>query len=143
MRKNDYINPVTIRRFHNYFSAHILKTKFEEAGVLCYLFDENTMTINPIIGNAVGGIRLVVSEDEQQRAMELLDLFDKEYLENTTCPECRKGHFIQVPKQSTENIFTAILTWLFSSYAVSATNVYKCSNCGFETESIPDNYNNN
>ena len=36
---------------------------------------------------------------------------------------------------------TAFLSWLFSSYAISAENVYKCSNCGYESNTLPEALN--
>ena len=46
-----------------------------------------------------------------------------------------------VPKRNTANMITAILSWLFSSYAVSAENVYKCGNCGYESNALPEPLN--
>jgi predicted RNA-binding Zn-ribbon protein involved in translation (DUF1610 family) len=54
------------------------------------------------------------------------------------CPQCGSHKFILVPKRSAENIIAAITTWLFSAYAVSAENVYQCSECGYESETLPE-----
>ena len=54
---------ITIRTFNNYFSANILLTKLRDAGIQCYLKDEYTVTMDPLLTNAVGGIKLVINKD--------------------------------------------------------------------------------
>ena len=96
-----------------------------------YLKDEYTVTIDPLLSNAVGGIKLVVRKDDIKEAIEVLNHFDTEYKNSVTCPNCGSHDVILVPKQSTANLLTAITSWLFSSYAVSAENVYKCNDLRF------------
>ncbi len=132
---------VTIRTFDNYFLANILLTKLRHAGVQCYLKDEYTVTIDPLLSNAIGGIKLVVNKKDEQEARKMLRLFDTDYRNNITCPQCFSHDVLLVPKQSPENLITAIASWLFSAYAVSAENVYKCSNCGYESKVLPETQN--
>ncbi len=134
---------VVLRRFDNYFSAHIMKSRLEETGISCYLFDENSVTINPVFSNAIGNIKLVVADYDQEKAMEALNLFDAEYLANSLCPRCKTGNFIMVPAKSPKNILTSLLTWMFSNYAVSADNIYQCRQCGYETQKLPEHDINN
>lgn len=129
---------ITLRAFDNYFQAHLLLTKLRDSGLECYLKDEYTVTIDPLLSNAIGGIKLVVKKKDAEEAYELLRIFDEEILQNTHCPKCGSNQILLVPKKTTENYVTAILSWLFSSYAVSAENVYQCSNCGYESKTLPE-----
>jgi DNA-directed RNA polymerase subunit RPC12/RpoP len=129
---------VTVRTFQNYFSAHITLTKLRDAGVQCFLKDEFTVTVDPILSNAVGGIKLVVAKDQEEEAFQLLNEFDEAYRKTVACPRCGSKSIELVPKQTTGNLATAILTWLFGSYAISAKNVYRCSSCGYESECLPE-----
>ncbi|MGN6246907.1 MAG: putative signal transducing protein, partial [Ginsengibacter sp.] len=70
---------VTVRTFQNYFSAHITLTKLRDAGIQCFLKDEFTVTVDPILSNAVGGIKLVVAKDQEEAAFQLLNEFDEAY----------------------------------------------------------------
>ena len=54
------MNLVTVKTFDSYFSANIILTKLHSEGVECYLKDEYTVTLDPILSNAIGGIKLVV-----------------------------------------------------------------------------------
>ena len=132
------MNLIVIRTFDNYFSANILLTRLRDSGLECYLKDEYTVTIDPLLSNAIGGIKLVVKEKDLQHAYSLLRSFDKGFKEAITCPVCGSHDITVMPKQALENILTAISTWLFSAYAVSAENVYKCNICGFEDKSITE-----
>jgi DNA-directed RNA polymerase subunit RPC12/RpoP len=129
---------VTIRTFDNYFSANILLTRLRHSGIQCYLKDEYTVTIDPLLSNAIGGIKLVVNKIDEREANKMLRSFDTEYKNYITCPDCGSHDILLVPKQSAENMIAAIASWLFSSYAVSAENVYKCSNCGYQSKDLPE-----
>lgn len=129
-----------IRTFDNYFLANILLTKLRHAGIECYLKDEYTVTIDPLLSNAIGGIKLFVKKTDESEARRMLKVFDNEYRNNITCPQCGSHDVLLVPKQSAENFIAAIASWLFSAYAISAENVYKCSNCGHENKELPEKY---
>ena len=129
---------ITIRTFNNYFSANILLTKLRDAGIQCYLKDEYTVTIDPILTNAVGGIKLLINKKDSQEVFELLRQFDEDYRRNAVCPKCGSHNIELVPKRTAANMITAIISWLFSDYAVSVENVYKCSSCGYESPTLPE-----
>lgn len=131
---------VTVRTFQNYFSAHITLTRLKDAGVECFLKDEFTVTVDPILSNAIGGIKLVVRQEDEEEANKLLYQFDEEYRKSAVCPKCGSQAIELVPKETTSNMLTAVLTWLFGSYAISARNVYKCANCGYVSETLPESF---
>lgn len=131
---------ITIRTFQNYFSAHILLTRMRDSGIDCFLKDEFTVTVDPILSNAVGGIKLVVRKEDEEEANLLLHDLDEAYRQSAICPKCGSKTIELVPKKTTANIATAILTWLFGSYAISVKNVYQCSSCGYESENLTENF---
>ena len=134
---------ITIRTFQNYFTAHILLTRFRDAGIECFLKDEFTVTIDPVLSNAVGGIKLVVRKDNEEEANLLLQQFDEAYRQSAVCPKCGSQTIELVPEKTTVNMATAILTWLFGSYAISVKNIYRCSSCGYESETLPETFHDN
>jgi len=64
---------IVIRSYDNYIPAHIAMGQLKEEFINCYLQDEYTVTIDPLLSNAIGGIKLVVAETQVQRALEILD----------------------------------------------------------------------
>ena len=130
---------ITLRTFDNYFSANILLTRLQDEGIHCFLKDDYTVTIDPILSNAIGGIKLDVAEADAPRAAALLKSYDEAYLRTVVCPHCQSNQFIEVPRKSAGNYITAILSWMFSSYAVAPDIVYQCQQCGYESKTVPEN----
>ncbi|HRG93874.1 MAG TPA: DUF2007 domain-containing protein, partial [Chitinophagaceae bacterium] len=79
---------ILLNSYGNYVEAHIAKGVLEEEGIVCWLKDENTVTIDPILTNAVGGIKLMVARPDAQRAWELLTALQKEQQQKISCPKC-------------------------------------------------------
>lgn len=134
------MNFVTIRTFQNNFSAHLMLTKLRSGGIECFLKDEFTVTVDPILSNAVGGIKLIVRKENEEEVKKILYDFDEAYRQAAVCPRCGSKSIELVPKQTTANIVTALLTWLFGSYAISAKNVYQCSSCKYESDYLPETF---
>lgn len=129
---------VPVRSFTNYISAHIALTKLQAGGIECYLKDENTVTMDPLLTVAVGGIKLMVKRESVPEVLQILNQFDADYRSRAVCPRCGSHHLDLVPKRSVTNMVVAVLSWLFGSYAVSAENVYKCQDCGYESDVLTE-----
>jgi|GEM_PF-6976118 len=69
---------VKICSFDNYIPAHLLLGRLEEEGINAWLKDEHTVTIDPLLTNAVGGIKLMVHIAQADRAKTLLAEWEKE-----------------------------------------------------------------
>ncbi len=69
---------VIINSYNNYVDAHIARGVLEEEGINCWLKDEHTVTIDPILTNAVGGIKIMVHKDQAERAWDILTTLIKE-----------------------------------------------------------------
>ncbi len=136
------MNTVVLKTFDNYFSANIILTRLQHEGVNCFLRDEHTITIDPILTNALGGIKLAVDEEDAEKATALLKEYHEEYMRAAACPRCHEYKIHYVPKQNAGNFLTAIFTWLFSSYAMASEYVYECGNCGFQSATLPENPEN-
>ena len=124
-----------LQTFANYIEAHIVLGRFEEAGIKCWLKDENTVTIDPILTNAVGGIKLMVAANDMEKATELMHSIRQQQIENYICPRCSSNNieYINTPRKAI-NWFGAILSWLLGSYAVSVEKTWHCFDCGYEFE---------
>jgi hypothetical protein len=64
---------VKLRAFDNYIPAHIAMGKLQQEYINCFLADENTVTIDPFLTLAVGGIKLMVAESQVERALQILN----------------------------------------------------------------------
>ncbi len=133
---------VIVKTFDSYFLANIILGRLQADGVECYLKDETTVTMDPILTNAIGGIKLVVKKENAGWVDNILKRYDEEYLNAATCPQCCAHQFSYIAKPGVTNFLTAVATTLFGSYAIAPDYVYQCGNCGYETERLPD-YDNN
>lgn len=130
---------VTLRTYDNYIPANMMLQRLEEEHIRAYLQDEHTVTIDPILTNAIGGIKLMVHQEQVDRAMELLNGFEEVYKQSLTCPKCGSNNVHFVTQGSNPvNWFTAILSWLFGNYALAARQVYRCFDCDQEFTDLPD-----
>lgn len=131
---------IPIRTFDSYITANIWKGKFEDAGIHCYLKDEYTVTIDPILSNAVGGIKLCVSTGQLTECRELVLAIENENRQAQRCPQCGSldVQYVSQPGNPV-NWLSAITTWFLGSYAMSAKQVYHCFNCGKEFDELQNN----
>lgn len=63
---------ITIATFSSYYDAVLPKNLLENQGITCYLKDENSVTINPVLTNSIGGIKLQVPEKDYKAAEAIL-----------------------------------------------------------------------
>jgi hypothetical protein len=64
---------VQLRSFDNYISAHIRLGMLQDAGINCHLRDEYSVTIQPFLSPALGGMKLMVYPSQIERASRLLE----------------------------------------------------------------------
>jgi hypothetical protein len=63
---------VQIRSYDNYIYAHIVLSMLQDSGISCHLKDEFTITLDPLLSPALGGMKLMVAAPQLQRALEIL-----------------------------------------------------------------------
>jgi len=112
--------------------------RLEEEGIKAYLQDEYTVTIDPILSNAIGGIKLMIYKEQIERAMDLIGDFEHTYKQAIVCPQCQSTNisYITQPNNST-NWFVSMATWLFGNSALPFKKIYHCSDCGYESDFLP------
>ena len=63
---------IAICTYDNYIPAHIAMGRLQSEYINCYLQDEYSVTIDPFLSNAIGGIKLMVAEAQAERALSIL-----------------------------------------------------------------------
>src|SRR5437016_12351611 len=64
---------ITLTSFWTAPDAHIARIRLATSGVECYLFDENIVSIDWALANAVGGVKVKVRRRDAGAAMALLE----------------------------------------------------------------------
>ena len=67
---NDKI--ITFETFYDPMLAHIIRTRLEDAGIDCFIADENTIGAQPFYNQAIGGIKIKIFERDLERCREVL-----------------------------------------------------------------------
>lgn len=124
---------VLLNAYNNYIEAHIAKGVLEEQGIGCWLKDENTVTIDPILTNAVGGIKIMVAKADAERAWEVLTQLRKEQKMAVVCPKCGSHNveLVSTPRKPV-NWLSAISTFFVGDYALTVEKVNHCFDCKHE-----------
>lgn len=122
-----------LNSYESYIDAHIAKGVLEEEGITCWLKDENTVTINPILTNALGGIKILVAKEDLEKAAEILNRLRREQKSLVACPKCGSHNveLVSTPRKAF-NWLSALTTFFLSDRAVARDKVNHCFDCGNE-----------
>ena len=134
------MNFVPVNSYTNYIDANIVLGRLQHEGVDCWLMDENTITINPIWTNAVGGIKIMVTEADAKKAVELLNQFRAEQKEQIVCPRCG-SHNVELISTNRKpgNWFSVFIGLFLTDYAMQVEKLNHCFDCKHEFAPATDN----
>lgn len=127
------MNYTSLHSFTNYIDANIMLGRMKDAGIECWLKNENTTTIMPIWTTALGGIQLMVEETDVAQATELLQQIRGEKRAANTCPKCGSGEveYINTIRKPI-NWLSAAVTFILGDVALMPEQRYHCFTCGCE-----------
>tara|TARA_R110002167_G_scaffold261316_19_gene467861 strand:- start:7842 stop:8225 length:384 start_codon:yes stop_codon:yes gene_type:complete len=119
----------TIASFEFAADVHIIKGKLESEGVTVFLRDENTLNSDPLISNAIGGVKLLVYTSEKEKAIaiynEVRAYAQDDFGNPMICPNCKAQK--SEAYYDRKGIFYKLFPFL-------EKRKYKCLNCGMITK---------
>lgn len=140
--KTERMGLITIRTFDNSFEAHLLKCKLENEGIPCYIFDENTVSINPLYNITVGGIKLKINQADADKALEIINDVEEAKLtddnnEVIKCPNCGSEEYYTGFKsmKGIKGFLSIIVSFLLVVFPIYYKTLNKCKSCGHEFNS--------
>ena len=103
---NDNYNILAVFEYST--EAHITKSRLDSDGFDTMLIDEKTIDSDPLISNAIGGVKLLVHKNDFKKATEIYNeirTYQKdEKGNNFSCPKC-KSNKILVALPFRKNVF--------------------------------------
>lgn len=127
-----------IASYDNYMLANMTLGLLEENFINCHLKDEHIVTIDPLLNPAVGGIKLMVAEDQYDRATELIAKAEQDYLSEKTCPKCNSNSLIIEEKTDLPADFWGKLkNRVFYGQEATYSKKYRCTNCKALYDEVP------
>lgn len=109
----------------------ILKGKLESEGIPVFLRDENTVNTDPLISDAIGGVKLQVYSEDKDRAITLYKQL-KSYVANNNgelvpCKNCGKEQLEVVYLR--KGLF-------YKLFPFFEPKKFRCDNCNFMVSSL-------
>ena len=126
-----------IGQFQYSSEAYIYKGKLESEGIQVFVRDGNTVDTDPLVSNAIGGVKLFVFREDFEQAKEILldiSLFsvdnDGELLK---CPNCGAEKIqLFTTIKDLKSFFSFLLTLFAFVLPFYTRYKYKCEVCNYE-----------
>jgi hypothetical protein len=128
--------PVTLWRYRDLPEALIARSKLDAADIGCFLADENVVRLNWFWSNAIGGLRLQVSDVDAEDALALLaeeipasfsaEEIGEEYVQ-PVCPAC---HSRDVSFEPFSRRIALFFLGLIPLPVWIPTKSWRCEDCG-------------
>ena len=68
---------VTVATFSYPHEMFVTKEKLESEGIKCFILNENIITADPFLSNAVGGVKLQVMKQDTEKALEIIKIVNE------------------------------------------------------------------
>ena len=129
----------TIRTFDNAIQANLVKTKLESRGLISFLFDEHSVTMNPLYTNTLSGIKLNVRIEDYYEAETIILEMEAQLTTNgegeaLACPNCGSTDLYHDFKSYgfLEWLVTGVMALIGLVFPFLYKTVYKCKSCDTE-----------
>lgn len=127
----------TIARYQYSTEAQIIKGRLEAEGIEVFLSDNITIDTDPLVSNAIGGVKLKVLTIDVIKAKHILSTIQSFSLddngERIQCPNCNNEHInIYSSIKDLKSLLSFILGFISGTLPFSTRHYYKCENCSFE-----------
>ncbi len=133
------MNRITVKTFDNIIDAYILKNRLETDNIECFIQDENTVSIDPLLSNAVGGIKLKVQEKDYAKAFEIIQELENKPFEDRNgniivCPNCGSNQLYKDFNsiQDLKGLISALFSLILSIFPIYLNKVFRCKKCDTE-----------
>lgn len=127
-----------IASYDNYMLANMTLGLLQENFINCHLKDEHIVTIDPLLNPAVGGIKLMVAEEQFERAQSLIATAEQEYLSQKSCPRCKTNALAVEERNETPTDFWGKLkNRVLYGQETLYSKKYRCQNCKALYEDVP------
>ncbi|XMO87745.1 DUF2007 domain-containing protein [Algibacter sp. AS12] len=131
----------TVAKFQYSAEAQIVKGRLVAEGIKVFLFDNLTIDTDPLVSNAIGGVKLKVLSHEAIEAKSILNSISEYSLDdqgdNLKCPNCNSNkiklyYTIKESKSFFAFLFALILSLLTTVLPIYSKDSYRCENCNTE-----------
>ncbi|QMU30944.1 putative signal transducing protein [Adhaeribacter radiodurans] len=129
---------ITIATFPDAVKAQIMRGRLEAEGILAFIADEHTLTNQPFLYMAYGGVRLQVAEQDREQAQAILNTGDSFVVETTPeylpdqCPNCHSDKVKETTSAAKQSLLTFLRNALTARSHQPVVRRFTCNNCGYK-----------
>lgn len=128
---------VTIARFPYSTEAQIVKGRLEADGIEVFLSDNITIDTDPLVSQAIGGVKLKVLAKDEEKARAIFQSIKAYALDDDgnaiKCPNCKKEHIeLYTTINSLKSFASFLIGIIAGTLPFSARYQYKCEDCNTE-----------
>ena len=140
---------IALQTFVYPHEAHVVKTYLESEGINSEIRDELTVQVNGFYSNAIGGVKLLVKEEDYSRGIEVLKkggyikesgsdknqvelLYVEKGFNKRICPFCKSEN---ISLKKVPSIWTILVVFVFvfnAVFPVFFKKSFKCYDCNKE-----------
>lgn len=127
----------TIAVFQYSSEAQIIKGMLEAENIPVYMADQFTIDTDPLISNAIGGVKLKVYTEDFDKAKQLIksvgDYAISDQGEALNCPQCSSTKIdLFSTIKDFKSLFAFIIGVIFGALPLYTRHKYRCENCKTE-----------
>jgi hypothetical protein len=117
--------------------AIIFKGKLESEGITVYMHDNITIDTDPLISNAIGGVKLFVRQEEVEKAQGILSQVSNYSVDNDhqliCCPKCGQNKVLYLTSiTSLKSLMSFLFGFILNIFPFYIQYKYRCEACKFE-----------
>ncbi|WP_029037360.1 putative signal transducing protein [Salinimicrobium xinjiangense] len=114
--------------------AQIIKGRLEAEGITVFIADNHTIDTDPLVSNAIGGVKLKVRKEDEAKAMEVLGSISKYSVDDDgvqiRCLECNSEKVeLLTNVKGLKSFFFFSLSFLFTALPIYIKREYYCNVC--------------
>lgn len=127
----------TIAQFQYSSEAQIVKGRLEADGIEVFLKDNYTIDTDPLVSNAIGGVKMFVFTEDADKATTILKSI-KDYSvdnkgHNIICPKCKGEHIhLFSTIKDLKSFVSFIVGFFFGTLPFYTKHKYRCEDCKTE-----------
>jgi DNA-directed RNA polymerase subunit RPC12/RpoP len=128
---------VTIARFPYSTEAQIVKGRLEADGIKVFLSDNITIDTDPLVSQAIGGVKLKVLAKDEEKARAIFQSIKSYALDDNgkaiQCPNCNQEHIeLYTTITGLKSLLSFIIGFVSGTLPFSTRYQYKCEDCNTE-----------
>lgn len=126
---------VTLARYQYSSEAQIVKGKLQSEGIPVFLVDQVLIDTDPLVSQAIGGIKLEVRQEDAARASAILKEIQNYSIDDAgnslVCPNCDSDEVkVYTHIRDMRSFLAFLFSFLTFTLPIHTSYDYHCENCG-------------